>query len=98
MAENLVGLPSVAIAVMGAVILHHRPGNRIGLLLCAGSVPFAVLAAGTAYAHHSVTVSPLPGTVAVEALLNAAPLLGIGIFITVLPQVFPTGAPVSRRW
>src|SRR5258705_9492182 len=95
---SLPGLTAVAFAVVGAVILHHRPVNRIGWLLCGGSVPLAVLNAGTAYALHSVTVAPLPATSVVETTINAAPLLAIGLLLAVLPQLFPTGAPISRRW
>ncbi len=98
--DVLPGVVAVAFAVAGAVILRHRPGNRIGWLLCAGSIPFAVLNTGDAYAFQTVVVAPgsLPGATVVEAVINAMPLLGLGLLVAVLPQVFPTGAPVSRRW
>src|SRR5258705_8928479 len=94
---SLPGLTAVAFAVVGAVILHHRPVNRIGWLLCGGSVPLAVLNAGTAYALHSVTVAPLPATPLVETTINAAPLLAIGLLLAVLPPLFPPRAPLSPR-
>ncbi len=92
----LPGLVPVAFAVVGAVILAQRPGNRIGRLLLAGSAPLAVLNAGTAYAYHGH--GSLPAATAFAALVNALPLLALGTLVAVLPQLFPTGAPVSPRW
>ncbi|HEY1484640.1 MAG TPA: histidine kinase, partial [Micromonosporaceae bacterium] len=94
--DALPGLVTVAFAVVGAVILRHRIDNRIGWLLTSGAVPFAVLNAGTAYARHDH--GSLPGALAVAAVVNVMPLLGLGVLVAVLPQVFPTGAPVSPRW
>ena len=94
--DALPGLVTVAFAVVGAVILRHRSDNRIGWLLTSGAVPFAVLNAGTAYARHGH--GSLPGALAVAAVVNVMPLLGLGVLVAVLPQVFPTGAPVSPRW
>ena len=94
----LPGLSPVAFAVVGAVILGQRPDNRIGWLLCAGAVPLAILNTGTEYAYRSVAIEPLPATTTVEVLINLMPLLGIGILVPLLPQVFPTGAPISPRW
>src|SRR5258706_9770480 len=93
---TLPGLTAVAFAVVGAVILHHRPGNRIGWLLCGGSVPLAVLNAGTAYALHSVTVAPLPATSVVETTITAEPPLAIGLLLAGLPPLFPAREPLSR--
>ena len=94
------GIVGVAFATVGAVIVRRRPGNRIGALLCAGSVPFAILNAGTAYAYHALIARPgsLPGGTVAVALVNTAPLLGLGLLVAVMPQLFPTGAPISRRW
>ncbi len=98
--QVLPGAVGVAFAVVGAVILRYRPGNRIGWLLCVGSLPLAVLNAGLAYAYHDVIVAPgsLPAATAVEAVVNVLPLLGLGLLVAILPQLFPTGTPVSRRW
>ena len=94
----LPGLSPVAFAVVGAVILGQRPDNRIGWLLCAGAVPLAILNTGTEYAYRSVAIKPLPATTTVEVVINLMPLLGIGILVPLLPQLFPTGAPISPRW
>jgi signal transduction histidine kinase len=98
--QILPGLVAVALAIVGWVILRHRAGNRIGWVLCAGAIPTALLNAGEAYAYRTVVVAPrsLPGAGAVEALINAMPLPAIGLLIALLPQLFPTGAAISRRW
>ena len=98
--QALAGLVAIAVAVFGWLILRRRPGNRIGWILCAAAIPAAVLNAGDAYLHRAVITAPgsLPLTRAVEAMVNASPLPLIGLMVALLPQVFPTGVAVSRRW
>jgi hypothetical protein len=94
------GVPFVAFATVGAVILARRPSNRIGWLCWAigftltwsglGSKPvWAVLAADQNRAHLWALLPQL----GVMAWLGA--LLGLLPFLVLL---FPTGRLLSRRW
>jgi hypothetical protein len=59
------GLP-IAFAVVGALIVTRRPGNRMGWLFCAGVV-FALLGALDAHALYALAARPeagLPGGIA----------------------------------
>ncbi len=56
----------IAFAVVGALIVTHRPGNRIGWLFCAGVV-LALVSALDAYALYALAARPaagLPGATA----------------------------------
>ncbi|WP_172875930.1 sensor histidine kinase [Micromonospora inositola] len=96
----LPGLAPVAYAVVGAVIVHHQRGNRIGWLLCAGSIPFALLNTGSEYAYRAVIgeSASLPAVTFVESSINVLPFLGLGLLVALLPQLFPTGTAISQRW
>jgi signal transduction histidine kinase len=95
----LPGAVPVTFAVVGAVILHYRPGHPIGWLLIAGGLSAAVINAGDAYAWHAVVGhAALHGVVAVEVIVNALPFPAIGFLVGLLPQIFPTGSAISPRW
>ena len=69
-------------------------------MLCAASLPLALLNTGGEYAYRAAIGSPgsLPGAAAVEALINVLPFPALGLTAALLPQLFPSGAPISRRW
>ena len=96
----LPGAVPVAFAVVGAVILHYRPGHPIGWMLVVAGLLDAVVNAGDAYAWHAVVAhaGSLHGVGAVETIVNAVPLPALGLLVGVLPQVFPTGSAISPRW
>jgi hypothetical protein len=96
----LPGLGPIAFASVGAVIVRRQPANRIGWLLCAASVPLALLNTGGEYAYRATIGSPgsLPGVAAVEALINVLPFPALGLTVALLPQLLPSGTPISRHW
>src|SRR5258706_8586224 len=96
-------LPSVgvlAFAVVGGLVVVRRPENRIGWLLCAVGLAMVALAASTQYAGRALITAPgsLPGGGLAAYLTMWSPLVVIGLLVGLLPQVFPDGRALSRRW
>jgi signal transduction histidine kinase len=89
----------VGFAVCGAILAVQRPGNAVGwLLLLAGVAPLTTAAAmslGLVGAQHGWPGAVVGGLLTV---FNAAWPFGIGLFLPLALQVFPTGRPVSPRW
>jgi hypothetical protein len=100
LADALTGLSAVAFAVVGALVVWQRPGNRMGPLFCAGALSLTVLGVGGLYARYAVAhpSAGLPAGVFVSWLADAAALPTMGIFAGIIPQVFPDGRALSRRW
>ena len=98
--DALMGLSAVAFAVVGALVVWQRPGNGIGPLFCAGAVSLTVLGVGGLYARYAAAhpTAGLPAGVFVSWLADAAALPTMGTFAGIIPQVFPDGRPLSRRW
>ena len=94
------GFAAIAFTVVGALIVWQRPQNRLGPLLCCGGVAITVLGAGGIYSRFAASRpgDGLPGGVFVSWLADAAALPTIGLFAAVIPQLFPDGSPLSRRW
>ncbi|MBV8528318.1 MAG: hypothetical protein JOZ75_08395, partial [Candidatus Dormibacteraeota bacterium] len=89
-----------AFAVVGALIIWRRPGNRVGLVAMAIGLLWAVYLFVNAYDAASVALhhGTLPGT-AVAAFLDgwlwSVPTV---LMIFYLPFLFPDGEPPSQRW
>ena len=91
---------AVAFAVVGALIAVRRPENRLGWLLGGAGVVFAVLVSASEYAKRALLIAPgsLPAGNFAAWLGDAPALLLIGLLVGLLPQLFPTGRPLSARW
>jgi hypothetical protein len=92
------GLP-IAFAVVGALIVTHRPDNRIGWLFCAGVV-FALLPALDAYALYALAADPaagLPGATLAAWVASWIWLLDL-LLVVLVPLLYPTGRLLSPRW
>jgi signal transduction histidine kinase len=98
--EAVPGLGAVTFAVVGALVVWQRPGNRLGPLFCLGGLSLTVLGAGGLYAHHTAAHpdSGLPGGVPISWLVDVAALPTVGLLAAVIPQLFPDGRTLSRRW
>jgi signal transduction histidine kinase len=94
------GVGAVAFALVGALVVWQRPGHRIGPLFCAGAMTLTVLGVGAVYARYAAShpSAGLPAGVFASWLADAAALPTVGIFAGVVPQLFPDGQPLSRRW
>jgi hypothetical protein len=87
-------------ALVGALVAGRRPGNPVGWLLAACGLLVALDGFARAYAIQGLFVRPgsLPAA-AMVAWLNAwTSQLTFGLMLTVVPLIFPTGRPPSRRW
>ena len=93
-------LVAAAIATVGLVIFRAHPRHAIGWLFSGVGIFVGLFLALERYQYYALQVRPgdLPlGELAawLQAWLYVPAL---AIVVTVLPQLFPTGRPLSRRW
>jgi hypothetical protein len=92
---------SIPFAVMGALIVARRPGNRIGWLFVAIGFLGALVGALDAYALYTLAAGPstdLPGAVVAawgSLTIGSIPLALLLLFV---PLLYPTGRLPSPRW
>jgi two-component system, NarL family, sensor kinase len=88
-----------AFAACGVVVAQHRPANPIGwLFLAFGLAHLTTAATVPIIAYGSAHSWPLPVLDVLMAVYALAWPFGIGLFLPLALQLFPTGRPVSRRW
>jgi hypothetical protein len=92
---------SIPFAVMGALIVARRPGNRIGWLFVAIGFLGALRGALDAYALYALAAPPgtdLPGAVAAaQGSLSIGPI-PLALVLLFVPLLYPTGRLPSPRW
>ena len=94
---NEIGI-AVGFCAVGAIVAARRPGNAIGwLMLGAGLVHATGLAAleYLSWLSHADVVTTPRGLV-VFAEMSWLP--GFVVLFTLVPLLFPTGSPLTRRW
>lgn len=91
---------SVAFVGVGALIVAHRPANRVGWLLCAAAVCIAGPALAGQYARLALVTYPaaVPGGSIAAWLSLWTWLPGFALVLVGLPLLFPDGRPPSARW
>lgn len=96
----LPGISGVGFAAAGALVMFQRPENRLGPLMCAAGVVLGILGTAGEYGERALVYAPgsLPAGQFAGWLGDLMALPAIGMLAGVLPQLFPTGQPVSRRW
>ena len=89
-----------AFMVVGALIVAHRPGNRIGWIFSA----IALLAAGgglaETYARYAYETRPgsLPGAIVATWFAWSSWYPTVALAVVFTPLLFPTGRLLSPRW
>lgn len=96
----LPGISGVGFAAAGALVMFQRPENRLGPLMSAGGVVLGILGVAGEYGQRALVYAPgsLPAGHFAGWLGDLMALPTIGLLVGLLPQLFPTGQPVSPRW
>jgi hypothetical protein len=92
---------SIPFAVMGALIVVRRPGNRIGWLFVAIGSLGALHGALDAYALYTLAAQPgtdLPGAVAAAQGSLSIGSIPLALVLLFVPLLYPTGRLPSPRW
>jgi signal transduction histidine kinase len=90
----------VGLGLVGALIAYRRPRHPIGWLLLFIAVTQSFTEAASGYASYALILHPhsLPGG-ALAAWFGAWMWVpGVGVLVTLLLLLFPTGRLPSRRW
>ena len=89
----------LAFSTVGALIVAHRPGNRIGWVLCAAGLSIGGTTLASGYAVLSLEgPSTLPGTELAAWLAYWIWVPGVGPAMTFGLLLFPDGHLPSPRW
>jgi hypothetical protein len=98
--ESVATVAVVVLALVGAMITIRRPQNRIGWIVSASVLLWAVGGAADAYAAHGLR-SPqvsLPAEQVMAWLGSWTWAPPLGVLVTFLFLLFPDGQLPSRRW
>ena len=89
-----------AFPTVGAVIVAHQPGNRIGWLCCTVGLLVGPAFFAQDYAWYALVHRPgsLPGGLAMAWLSQWPLLVAFALMVTFLLLLFPDGRLVSPRW
>jgi hypothetical protein len=91
-------LPWPAFAVVGAIILAHRPGNRIGVLCIVAGVAQTLTSMGQVYVLSSLdSANPWPFEHLIAWYGSWGWVVSICALL-LLMLIFPTGEPAGRGW
>jgi len=89
---------AVPFAVVGALIVAHRPGNRLGGLLLVGALALGVERVAQELVRYGVDhPGAVPGLAWIGWVSNWAWVPAI-MMLLLLPVLFPDGWPLSPRW
>ncbi|HXZ78068.1 MAG TPA: hypothetical protein VEH31_45335, partial [Streptosporangiaceae bacterium] len=97
---SLTPIFAIAFAIVGALIVWRRPGNRIGWVCCGIGILWGLeefvlgFYAYAAYAPHR----PIPATHFLQWLTGWVWIPAVTLTLFFLPFLFPDGKPVSPRW
>ena len=89
-----------AFAIVGALVIWRRPGNRVGIVAMAIGLLWALYLFAIGYEAYSVALrhGSLPGTGFATFLVGWEWAVPTVLMILYLPFLFPDGNPPSHRW
>jgi signal transduction histidine kinase len=87
-------------AILGALIVVRRDGNRMGWLFCAVGLVGTLETAAAAFAVVTLVIAPglAPGGLAAAWIYNWIWVLSSALLLVFVPLLFPTGRLPSPRW
>ncbi len=86
-------------ATVGLVLARARPDNSVSWLFSVVGVFVGVYLVTERYQYYALVVRPELPLGELAAWLQAWTYVpALGVVVTLLPQLFPTGRPVTRRW
>jgi hypothetical protein len=89
---------AVPFAVVGALIVVHRPGNRLGGLLLIGALALGLERVAQELVQYGVAhPGAVPALAWIGWVSNWAWVPAI-LMLVLLPMLFPDGRPLSPRW
>jgi hypothetical protein len=90
----------VSFPVVGALIVTHRPRNRMGWIFCAVGCSEVLVAFAWEYGVYGLVTAPgaVPGAPLASWVNLWAWAPGAGLLLTFVPLLFPDGRLPSRRW
>jgi signal transduction histidine kinase len=98
---ELFGLAGMlAFATLGALIVTRSKERRIGWLYCAIGLVSAIDTFSGVYAIMALLMAPgsLPAGLVFAWIQSWTWLVVVGLLFVLLPLLYPTGRPLSRRW
>jgi hypothetical protein len=97
--DALLAIQALTFGGVAWVIARAQPRHAIARLFAVVGLTVAFYLVVERYQHFALVVHPgLPLGVATAWLQAWLYVPALGVVISVLPQLFPTGRPVSRRW
>jgi hypothetical protein len=96
----LLTIQALTFATVGLVISRARPRHAIGWLFNGVGIFVGLYLAAERYQHYALEIRPgeLPFGELAAWLQAWLYVPALGIVVSVLPQLFPTGRTLSRRW
>ena len=87
-------------ATAGLLIARRQAHNPIGWILLIGALSLGYQGFVQEYALRALVIAPgsLPGAAALAWVGSWSFALFAGPMLTLVPQLFPTGRPLTRRW
>ena len=97
--DVLLFMPFMAFGVVGGLIAVRRPGNPLGWLCGVGGAAIGLFNMASYVGQYAVTTGRAgPGVSAAAWVVGWTPPVGLGLLLTFVPLLFPTGSLPSPRW
>ena len=97
--DVLLAAPFMAFGVVGGLIAVQRPDNPLGWLCGVGGAAIGLYSTASYGGQYAVANGRAGSGVSAAAwVVGWTPPVGLGLLLTFVPLLFPTGSLPSRRW